>query len=91
MLKIDIEETKHFFKKFNFIILILILLFGGIFLSGFIVSFVPAIFFLIFFLFEKYTLKNEKLKKYNILDLVATSIFYGIIAFITLLFLNKII
>lgn len=90
MLKINIELTKKYFKKFQFLGLVIAIIFLGLILTGFLVSFLPAIVFFLFFVLEKYVFKINHMKEYTLLDIVATSLLYGFVTFMMILFLRKI-
>lgn len=82
MLTINMDMNKKHFKKFQFL---------GLILTGFLVSFLPAIVFFLFFVLEKYVFEISHMKEYTLLDIIATSLFYGFLVFMIILFLGKLL
>ncbi len=89
MLKVDTNLTKRYFKKFQFLGLVVIIIFLGLILTGLIVSFLPGVLFFLFFVLEKYVFKLSHMEEFSLLDIIATSLLYGIITFLIILFLGK--
>ncbi len=89
MLKVDTKLTKRYFKKFQFLGLVVIIIFLGLILSGLMVSFLPGVLFFLFFVLEKYVFKLSHMEEFSLLDIIATSLLYGIITFLIILFLGK--
>ncbi|MCA9486700.1 hypothetical protein H6501_05370 [Candidatus Woesearchaeota archaeon] len=91
MLKVNIQDLKHFIRKFHFLVF-LVLAFGlwAIFVN-LIAASIPGIFIFLFLLFEKYVLKTETLKNYNLLDIFVTALFYGFTIVLFLVFLSTIL